>query len=392
MIDGTIDPNFWRVADAFERQLKQISGGAALCVYYQGEPVVDIWGGVKDKAGNPWKKDTLALSFSTTKGVTTTLLHVLADRGLIDYEEPIASYWPEFDQQGKGQIKIRHLLCHEAGLYNLRGMISDFSEIQDWKHITSLLAASKASHRPGKSTGYHALTYGWLLGELIERVTHKSFMEVLDEELVQPLDLDGLYIGLPPDQMHRLAEIIDPPIVKGIQFIEKHAPKFPQEILPKSLPLSFRRIKNALLPDNVHQLFNSDPEYLSTPIPAANGVFTARSLAKLYAVLAGGGRLGNVKLLSQDTLSRVNRVQSRRLDRVIPVILYWRMGYHSIPTPSGFIKKAFGHLGLGGSGGWADPIRNLSVGMTLSDRWIGSPITESRIVFINGAIMKSIAN
>jgi len=123
MIQGDIHPDFWAVARALEQQVRRSGGGAAVCVYHRGVPVVDIWAGVQDERGTPWHHETTALSFSTTKGVTSTALHVLADRGLVDYDAPVAEYWPEFGAQGKGGITVRHLLCHEAGMYRLQGRI-----------------------------------------------------------------------------------------------------------------------------------------------------------------------------------------------------------------------------------------------------------------------------
>ncbi|MBF0352693.1 MAG: beta-lactamase family protein [SAR324 cluster bacterium] len=389
-MQGYAHPKFWRVAKVFEQQLQHIRGGAAACVYYQGEPVVDVWGGVMDAQGNPWKKDTLALSFSTTKGVTSTLIHILADRGLIAYDEPIVSYWPEFAAHGKETITMRHLLCHESGLYGIKNIVEDFEDTQDWQLMASRLAESDPAHAPGRASAYHAITYGWLLGEIAERVTGKTFGQLMEEMLIQPLKLDGLYIGVPQEQLNRVAEIIDPPVAKAIQFLDKASDYHPDVILPKNFPVSLRRIKKALLPKHVELLFHSVPEYLKAAIPSANGVFTARSLAKMYSMLAAGGTLDGVKLLSQRTIFEAGRIQSRKFDRVVPIPFHWRMGYHSIPSIYGFIPKAFGHLGLGGSGGWADPARNLSFGMVISDSWIGMPRTEMKATIVGSAAHRSV--
>ena len=162
-------------------------GGAALCVYHRGECVVDTWGGVRNREGDPWERDTLALSYSTTKGVASTLLHILVDRGLVDYDAPVAEYWPEFAAAGKDSITVRQVMCHEAGLYDVRGMIDHARRMLDWAYMTEVLAAARPAHEPGATHGYHGLTYGWLVGEIVERVSGMSFSEFLARELAEPL-------------------------------------------------------------------------------------------------------------------------------------------------------------------------------------------------------------
>ncbi len=389
MVKGYVHPEYWSVANAFKKQLKNIKGGAAICVYHKGKPVVDIWGGVKDLQGNPWEEDTLAMCYSTTKGVTATMIHILADRGLINYDALVSEYWPEFGQNGKSQITVRHLLGHEAGLYNLRGVIDDFDATQDWKYMANRLAESQPSHSPGRSSGYHALTYGWLLGEIIERVTHKPFSEVVYEELVQPLNLDGFYIGAPKDQLHRVSNITDATTIMAVKKLEEWTSK-QAVIIPKRFPLSLRRLTNSLLTKNIDKLIAMEPEHLQSSIPAANGLFTARSLAKVYATLAEGGAIDNVRLLSEERIESVTRVHNRKLDRVVPVPFFWRMGYHSVPSSSGFIPKAFGHFGFGGSGGWADPSRNLAMAMTLTDSLI-NPMSQARSFLMSSAVSRAVS-
>src|SRR5258705_10133609 len=208
MLQGSLPPDFGAVGVSLARIIpRRGPGGAAVCVYHRGEKVVDIWGGTRDAAGNPWEADTLSLSFSTTKGVASTLLHVFADRGHLDYDARIADYWPEFAQQGKDAITVRHLLCHEAGLYAIADLIEDASEMLDWEQMVRRLAAAKPRHAPGAAHGYHAFTYGWLVGELARRVAGKPVSELFATELAGPLGLDGLYCGVPADQQHRCAQL-----------------------------------------------------------------------------------------------------------------------------------------------------------------------------------------
>src|SRR5215470_6844789 len=212
ILHGNVHPDFWPVARALARQLGHgPRGGAAVCVYHRGEKVVDIWGGIKDAAGNPWKADTMSVSFSTTKGVTSTALHLLVDRGLLDYDDPVAKFWPEFGREGKEQITVRHLLCHQAGLYRIRAMIDDASRMRDWAYMTDVLARSAPAIPPGSASAYHRITYGWLVGELIQRVSGRPFAEVIQRELVAPLELDGLYVGAPAASAARAAALLMPP-------------------------------------------------------------------------------------------------------------------------------------------------------------------------------------
>ncbi|MGB1059169.1 MAG: serine hydrolase domain-containing protein, partial [Ketobacter sp.] len=191
---GFVHPGFSAVASEFVKQIpKDERSGSALAVYFQGRSVVDVWAGKRDHQGNPWLEDTLALSFSTTKGVASVMMHILVDKGLIEYDKPVAYYWPEFQGAGKQEITIRHLLCHQSGLYNIRDLIDDAMLMVDWEHMIDRLEKATPAHRPGTSHGYHGLTYGWLLGEVMSRVTGKSFPELLEELLVVPLALDGMY-------------------------------------------------------------------------------------------------------------------------------------------------------------------------------------------------------
>src|SRR5215472_15223407 len=211
VLHGTVHPDFWPVARALERQLRRgPRGGAAVCVYQDGEKVVDIWGGVKDSAGTPWQADTMSVSFSTTKGVTATALHILVDRGLLDYDDPVAKYWPEFASAGKERVTVRHLLCHQAGLYGIRAMIDDAARMRDWAYMTDVLARSAPAIPPGSASAYHGITYGWLVGELIQRVSGRPFAEFVQRELAQPLELDGLYVGAPAEPAARAAELLVP--------------------------------------------------------------------------------------------------------------------------------------------------------------------------------------
>ena len=388
MIEGHVHPDFWRVAKVFERILPRSgNGGAAICVYHRGEKVVDLWGGTRDEHGNPWQADTLSLSYSTTKGVASTLLHVLADRGLLDYDEPVARYWPEFAAAGKEEITVRQLMCHEAGLYSIRAVVDDARQMLDWDYMVDALAHATPAHIPGTAHGYHALTYGWLVGELAQRVTDKPFSELLQTLLAVPLDLDGLYVGLPENQMERRAQLI--PSTKRNDSRQlgrtvRNAKRLNRAFKALRIPIDLAKGAEALMPKNMQDLDLNSKAAAAACIPALNGMFTARSLAKLYAVLANGGRFDGVTLLSRETFERATEVQNRDVGKVIPIPMHWRLGYHRVATIGHKTPRAFGHSGYGGSGAWADPDRNLAVGLTLNSG-VGTPFGDLRIVRIGTA-------
>ncbi len=393
MLHGNVHPDFTDVARILRRIIpKKGPGGAAVCVYHKGEKVVDAWGGTSNGAGSPWEEDTLSISFSTTKGVASTLLHVYADRGLIDYDAPVADYWPEFAEGGKERIKVRQLLCHEAGLYAIWDMIEHGNEMLDWDRVTSRIAAATPRHAPGTAHGYHALTYGWLVGEIVRRVAgNKPFPELLENDLARPLGLDGLYCGVPADQQHRCATLMAPGMDRApedrrlnTQRILERAARWGSRLSRLGIHYDPSESIAALLAPGMEDLDFNSGEFRAASIPAANGMFTARSLARLYACLSLGGELDGVRLLSYETLRRATEQQNSGIGRVIPVSMRWRLGYHRVFALRARVPGGFGHFGFGGSGGWADPQRQLSVALTVNSG-VGTPFGDARIVRIGGA-------
>ena len=396
-MEGTLHPGFIPVASALRRQLQSYSGGAAVCVYHRGQCVVDLWGGARDRAGNPWERNTLAPSFSTTKGVASTLLHMMADRGLLKYEDRVARYWPEFAQAGKDAITIRHVLAHQSGLYHIRQMIDRAERMLDWEYMIRAIERTAPLHQPGERSGYHGLTYGFLVGEILQRVTGIPFSQLVQDEIAQPLGLDGLYIGAPDDALQRAAELISPP--PGL--LARHGPQLGDALesvatLSRRLlgmfgvDLDLGSILDALAPRGISSFDFGADETLRVAIPAANGLFTARSLARMYAALAGSGEIDGVRLLSRDTLKRATQVQSPAPRRaVLPFDMRWRLGYHAVFTTQGIPPQAFGHFGFGGSGAWADPSQQLALAMIVNSG-LGTPFGDLRIVRISGAALLSV--
>ena len=390
MLDGNVRPNYADVAAALIRQIpRDRAAGAAVCVYHHGDAVVDIWGGTKDSAGNAWSEDTTAPSFSTTKGVISTLLHILVDQGKASYDDTIASHWPAFGARGKERVTIRQALCHEAGLYRITDLITRPSEMLDWQHMKQLVADAEPVHEPGEHHGYHALTYGWLIGGLIEEIAGKPLQAVLFEELVEPLKLDGMFIGMPHNELYRRAELTDGeshPAPDREEWQERFMGWVDAALGQLGVELS--EFNAALNPFTEYFDWNAE-ETVQAVIPAANGQFTARSLARMYAMLAGGGELDGVRLLSEERVREITQVQSRKRDRVLFLPMHWRMGYHRAFTLGVSAPSAFGHYGYGGSGAFCDPSRKLAVALTLNSG-TGTPMGTSFMPRIARAALKAV--
>ena len=396
MLEGEIHPDFAGVAKSLSRILPSKGhGGAAVCVYHRGRKVVDIWGGTRDSKGEPWQEDTLSLSFSTTKGVASTLLHVCADRGLLDYDAPVADVWPEFGQAGKQAVTLRQLMCHEAGLHRATDVLRTPADMLDWATATQSLAEAEPHHVPGESHGYHALTYGWLAGEVARRVLGgKPFAELIEGELAQPLGLDGLYCGLPDSEQHRVAELMSPLFAGTHADRLARTEKIKDRVLNWSRRLAAMGLRydpteaiHALMPPGMVGVDLNSPEFRSASVPAANGLFTARSLARLYACLAGGGEIDGTRLLSDERVRLMSEIQNRGMGRVIPLPMHWRLGYHRVAALGARVPRGFGHFGFGGSGAWADPSRELAVALTVNSG-VGTPFGDLRIVRIGGAAVR----
>ena len=332
--------------------MARTDGGAAVAVYHRGRLVVDMWGGVRTVDGDPWERDTLAMCWSTTKGVVATCAHVLADRGELDYDERVATYWPEFAQNGKGDITVRQVLSHSAGLHRLGTIIDHGSRILDWEHMTDALARAKPAYQPGTSVGYHALTFGWLVGELVRRISGIPIEKFVQKEIAEPLGLDGLYIGCPPEQRHRVAPLA--PMGPAFKLWSDPIGGFAFDLLTRTLralrsPINPHRMVNAALSRGMEDVI-VDPRLLDAAVPAMNGYFDAVSLGGMYAMLAGGGQLGGVRILSEETVRKASEIQNDQRDRVVMMTMQWRLGYHRVPIIHKQLPRGYGHFGFGGSG------------------------------------------
>jgi CubicO group peptidase (beta-lactamase class C family) len=376
---GSISPGFEPVASAFARMLQDGRGGGALVVRSRGETVVDVWKGTADRAGRrPWTRDTLGLSFSTTKGVASTVIHRLAERGLLAYDEPVAAFWPQFGAAGKQRITVRELLSHRAGLHDVRAIAANAEAMLDHIAMEERLAA-RASEPGRERPGYHAITYGWLVAGLARSVTGQGMAQLARTEVAGPLGVDGLHIGMPADGAGAVAE----PVGSALRHFTAAARVF----APLSARAGLTRAAtNALYVPGFHRLFEgSPPRVLQTEMPAVNGAFTADGLARLYGALANAGSDGGGRLLAADTVERLGRVQTRENDIVLGLRMRWRLGYHHAFGTGRAAPQAFGHFGYGGSGGWADPQRGLSLGFVTNKLGsVSTPLGDYGLLRLNG--------
>lgn len=348
-MSGGADPNFSCAVRGFSSFFPaRRFGGGALAVYLDGQPVVDVWTGWSDRAGRiPWQADTAPMVFSATKGMTSTVIHRLADRGVIDYDAPVAEYWHAFGANGKSELTVREVMRHRAGLSGLRGATRE--ELLDHLVMEERLAAAAPGRLLGKPA-YHALTYGWLMSGLARAVTGKGMGTLVREELARPLGTDGLYVGRPPaGASTRVTQIITPQHVVGNPLLTKAATKVAYQLSSGFRSMYF---------DGVMAAVQGDIPMLDTEMPAANGVATARSLARMYGAIANGGKVDGTRLLSRGIVAGLSGRPSRIRDRNVFVPLSFHLGYHSVPF--GKVMPGFGHVGMGGSLGWADPQSGLA--------------------------------
>ena len=351
-VHGVADANFGCAVRAFAALFPgRRFGGGALAVYLDGQSVVDVWTGWSDRAGQvPWSADTGAMVFSATKGAASTVIHRLVDRGLIDYDVPVAQYWPEFGANGKAAITVRELLGHRAGLTHLNG--ASRSDLLDHMTMEARMAAAAPGPERGKPA-YHALTYGWLVSGLARAVTGVGMRELFRTELAGPLGVDGLHLGRPPaDAPTVAAEIIMPQRSRRNPVVDLVAPR-------AAAALRYGGMGAFYFPGVMDTVRGGIP-FLDTEAAALNGVATARGLARLYGALANGGQIDGTQLLSPRLVAGLTGSHTLELDRTIGVPLAFHLGYHAIPF--GPVLPGFGHVGLGGSLGWADPASGLAIG------------------------------
>ncbi|MGI5271536.1 serine hydrolase domain-containing protein [Nonomuraea sp. CA-218870] len=385
-IGGHTAPGFEAVRAAFAANLASGQDvGAAVSVYLRGRQVVDLWGGIADPGtGRPWERDTLQVVYSTTKAVTAACALLLAQRGELDLDAPVARYWPEFAAGGKERVPVRWLLTHQAGLPALDRPVTPAEAIA-WKPVVEALAAQRPFWEPGTDHGYHALTYGWLVGEVVRRVSGRGVGAFLADEIAGPLGLD-LWIGLPASEHHRVARILTDPGDFDLSAIDLEAiPEPMREVMaayadPASLTV---RAMTVVRP----ALDHDDPREQAAELPATNGICTARALARFYAALIG--EVDGHRILTPAALAAATAEQAAGLDRVLRVPVRIGTGF-GLPTPDAYwyAPAAFGFGGMGGSIGFADPESGLAFGYVMNRIRQGPDTRAARLL---DAVRKAMA-
>lgn len=352
-IRGFCRPEFARVLQAFgENFEKGEEVGASVAVTHNGQTVVDLWGGYRDSRRTvPWERDTIVNTMSITKAMSATCLHVLADRRLIDLDAPVATYWPEFAQAGKQDLPVRYVLDHRAGLPVIDAPLPR-GAIFDWEAMTSALAAQRPLWEPGTASGYHIRTQGFLIGEIVRRVTGVTLGQFFRREIAEPFGID-FQVGLPSEDFGRCAEFI--PAVAGT--ILNLASMDPESLL-------FRASKQLPAP-----LDYNTKEWRSSELPSSNGHGNARAIARFYTLLVQGGILDGKRLLSEASVDRALSEQHAFTERVMGRVYHQTLGFvlNSPPiVPMGPNDRAFGHHGVGGSLGMADREAGVAFGYAMN--------------------------
>jgi CubicO group peptidase (beta-lactamase class C family) len=394
-IEGWTAPGFEGVRDAFEDNFARHGDkGASLGVYVDGEPKVDLWGGTADvSTGRPWAQDSVSIVYSATKGATAILAWLLAQRGLLDFDAPVTRYWPEFVGGGKGEVPVRYLFTHQAGLPYLDQQLTR-EEILEGSRIVEVLEQETPVWEPGTAHGYHALTYGWLAGALIAKATGTRLGEVFQAEIAKPLGLD-FHIGLPPEDIPRVAPLVDmpPPDPHALDAITDPAQRellmaLGAAAMDPASAFSRTLSTNGALPTPDATTWN-DPRVYQAEMPAANGISNGRSLARLYAATVS--EVDGTRLLSGETVDKARAEQVNGPDRTLIIPSRFATGFQ-LPTPSSpqLSPESFGHQGAGGALGFADVRHRVGFGYVQNQLSGGGPAGDPRTLGLIAAVSRAI--
>ncbi|MBC8187934.1 MAG: beta-lactamase family protein [Proteobacteria bacterium] len=375
-ISGHCDPRFESVRRVFTDRFeagKEV--GAAIAFTLHGESVVDLWGGyLAGRREREWERDTLVNTYSTTKGMTAICAHRLVEQGRLDLDAPVADYWPEFAAAGKAEIPVRWLLSHQSGLPAIRKELPP-EALFDWSAICAALAEQEPWWTPGTQHGYHPMTYGFLVGEVIRRVSGRTVGEMFREDVALPLRAD-FHIGLAESEDHRVSELIG-----SIGGPPKSAPGQPQARIKGPMGDFMRDMQDPTT--MVGKAFNNPRMSANTAhsrawrgaeIPAANGHGNARALARIYGALACGGEVDGIRILEPETIDRARTEQASGPDATIGQLpMRYGLGYmlRSDFMPLSPSPNAFGHPGAGGSIGMADPDSGVGFGFVMNKMQMG---------------------
>lgn len=387
-IDGYVAPGFEGVRAAFAANFDSHDEvGASFCLYHRGEKVVDLWGGIADPAtGRPYEEDTCQLVFSTTKGIVAICANRLIEQGRLDPDARVAEYWPEFAKAGKEDVLVRWLLSHKAGLPVIDGTLS-IEETLAWDPVVEALAAQAPIWEPGTQHGYHATTFGWLVGELIRRVDGRSVGAYVAEEIAGPLGVD-LWVGVPEDRLGQVAPLvpIDLPDNENVRMIIEQV-LGPDSITGKALRTPCPELFGGT-EGTIDLTMFDDPRVLRAEIPAANGVTNARALARVYAACLG--EVDGVRLLSDAQVEKAIERQTTGPDAVMFFETAIGLGFFLSSSFSSYGgPRGFGHTGTGGSMGFADPDAGIGFGYVMN-HLMPNMIGDARTVGLTEASYEAI--
>ena len=383
-VEGTCDPKFAAVVDEFVANFETRGEvGASCAITIEGKTVVDVWGGKRAPGGAAWDRDTISIVFSSTKGGMALCAHMLADRGQLDLDAPIVKYWPEFGQNGKEAALVSMALDHSVGVPHIRE-VPKKGDFNNYDHMVQVIAKEAPFWVPGTRNGYHAITMSWTVGGIVHRAAKKRMGRYFADEIAKPLDLD-FWIGLPQAQEHRVAPmiaVVPTPEMAQSRFFQRAMSDFSS---PSHL---FMRDFMAFEPNT--------REGRAAEIGAGNGVTNARGLAGLYAPLANGGALNGVRVVSKDTLTRMSRVSmATHEDATLVLPSRFALGYMKtmdnralggVDAASCIMTEAaFGHVGAGGSVGFADPECRMSFGYTMNQMGAGLLLNDRGQTLVDAA-------
>lgn len=401
-----------------------VKGGCSLTIFHQGKLVSNLNFGETNIADQmAWDNHTLSLNYSTGKGVLATLIHILVSKKLLQYDIPICQYWTDFAQNGKQNITLREVLSHEAGLFDITSVTDNASDVQDWHTMLEKVAKMAISPKKiainqndEKFVAYSALVSGWVLGGLIEEVTDLTLQQALDQYLCEPLGIVGqVYFKIDLDKINQIAvpervvnlstrtkPVLTADKAEVLAFYQsldcyptwqKLANKDDKALTTQDinqLYFNIRKIdmadyKASLVPKQSREFDYYQPQTLKSQIPAANVVATGFAMAKIYAMLANGGELDGSVLIDKATFEALQIIQNQQFDRVMPAMMYWRLGYHRVFSVCHDVESAFGHTGYNGSMAWCDPSKNLSIAFV--HNYDVTMLTDIRQFIINETVL-----
>ena len=353
VINGFCDPKFLKIKDAYERYF--INGkdvGSSLGITFKGELVVYLWGGFKDKDQKiHWEEDTIVNVWSSTKNMASLSIYILAERGLLNFHDPVSKHWPEFSKKGKQDILISHIMSHSSGLSGWKEPI-EYTDFYNWDKVCNLLADQEPFWEPGKAVGYHAITIGYLVGELVKRVSGKTIGKFFEDEIAGPLKSD-FHIGLKEKDFSRVAEIFMPGAITSGDLFENED--------------SESDVQKAQLNPSIDPLYALEDDWRKSEIPAAGGHGNGKSLAECMALVANNGEFNNRKILSKENLDNIFLEQILGIDLVFNKLTRWGIGF-ALPVKNNSWMGYFNNeqtcywTGWGGSLSIADRKNNSSLG------------------------------